>query len=79
MYQCVQDWNEKNFTVAVQRYKTPTTQTVLIDSQDESKNLKQFWYYVKGRHQDNVGIGAQVNDMVTDLAEREQLYLLLRM
>ena len=30
----------------------------LIDSQDNSKNLKRFWNYVKGKRQDNVGIGA---------------------
>ena len=39
----------------------------LIDSQDNSNNVKRFWHCVKGKRQDNVGIGAlmnQANDIV---------------
>ena len=48
----------------------------LIDSQDNSNNLKCFWHYIKGKCQDNVGIGAlknQVNDMVTDSTEKAEI------
>ena len=48
----------------------------LIDSNDNNKNLKRFWHYVKSKRQDNVGIGAlknQANDMVTDSTEKAEI------
>ena len=48
----------------------------LIDSQDNSNNLKGFWHYIKGKCQDNVGIGTlnnQANYMVTDSTEKADI------
>ena len=48
----------------------------LIDSDDNNKNLKRFWHYVKSKCQDNFGIGAlknQANDMVTDSTEKAKI------
>ena len=57
-----------------QQYKQYITN--LIDSQDNSNNLKCFFHYIKGKCPDNVGIGAlmcQANDMITDYTEKAEI------
>ena len=48
----------------------------IIDWQDNSNNLKCFWYCVKGKCQDSVGIRElknQANDMVTESIEKAEI------
>ena len=48
----------------------------LIASNNNNKNLKCSWHYIKSKRQDNVGIGAlknQPNDMITDSTQKAKI------
>ena len=79
-YQCKEGWNkyrslkQQSKGLIYQQHKQYLSN--LIDSQDNSNNLKGFWHYIKGKCQDNVGIGAlnnQANDTVTDSTEKAEI------
>ena len=79
-YQRKEDWNEyknlKQQSKGLMYHQHKQYLSNLIDSNDNNKNLKRFWHYVKSKRQDNVGIGAlknQANDMVTDSTEKAEI------
>ena len=60
-YQRKEDWDEykslKQQCKGILHQQHKQYVSNLLDSQDNSNNMKCFWYYIKGKHQDNIGIG----------------------
>ena len=76
-YQRAKDWDEykrlQYQSKSIMRQQHKRYLSNLINPQN---NLKCFWHYVKGKHQDNVGIGAlknQANDMITNSIEKAEI------
>jgi len=58
-YKRPEDWEHKNMQHQTRSITyMSTAQTVFINPDNGENKMKCFWHCIRGRHQDNIGIGA---------------------
>ena len=79
-YQRSEDWDEykrlKHQTKHVTRQQHRQYLSNIVNPYNGDNNMKCFWHYIKGKHQDNIGIGAlksQTNNLVTESSEKAEI------